>query len=275
MLAIGSYNTLRVVRQAEQGLYLSDGEEDVLLPRKYVPEGLWVGDDVQVFVSTDSSDRPIATTLRPKGVVGEYVALRAKHVTPGGAYMDWGLEKDLLVPISEQHRRMGVGVTYLVLVQLDEKTRRPFGTTRLANHLNGDPTELTVGQQVSIIIAGETRIGMRVVAEGKYLATVFPDEIFEHLAIGDVRKGYVKQIREDGGIAISLSVQGQRGVEEVAPMILDRLRKAEGFLPVGDFSPPETIRREFGISKGTFKKAIGGLYRSGKIDLTNHGIRLL
>lgn len=268
-------NRLTVVRDSPHGLFLSDGESDVLLPRKHVPEGASVGDELDVFVLTDSEDRPLATTQVPKGMVGDVVALRAKQVGRVGAFMDWGLDKDLLVPFSEQHRRMGVGVTYVVMIRLDEATQRVYGTTRLSEHLSTSRMESPkVGDEVAIIVADVGRDAVRVVANQCTFATLFPDEIHEPLQVGDERRAYIKQIRDDGRIALSLSPQGRRAVQGLESELMDRLRAAGGVLPYGDYSPAEEIRQEFGVSKSTFKKAIGGLFKAGMIDLSDTGIRL-
>jgi len=275
MIKIGSYNRLTVDRRSDFGLYLTDGTDSVLLPRKFVPEGLEPGDVLRVFVSTDSEDRPVATTQKPKGVVGEFVALKATAVMGMGAFMDWGLDKDLLVPASEQHRRLEEGRFYGVAIRLDEETQRVYGSTKLSKFLTGDPSRLEIGQEVDLFVADLAQDGIRVVIDGLYFGTIFADEIFERLRVGDIRRGYIKRVREDGGIAVSLSPQGQKGVDSTGQIILDRLKRSGGFLPLGDNSPPEEIRREFGISKGVFKKAIGGLMKAGKLEITFHGIRLL
>ena len=271
---IGTLNRLSVVRDSPHGMYLSDGTSDVLLPRKYVPDGTGIGDELEVFLFTDSEDRPIATTQQPRGMVGDIVPLVVKQVGRGGAFLDWGLEKDLLVPYGEQHRRMQPGGTYLVLIRLDQGTGRVYGSTRLAEHLDGDPTDLAIGQEVSIVVADVSRDAVRAVVDRRYFGTIFADEIFGSLSVGDERKAYIKQVRDDGRIALSLSPQGKRGVDAFEDVLLRRLRDAGGELPYGDGSSPEAIREAFGVSKGTFKKALGGLFRSGLVDLGDLATRL-
>jgi predicted RNA-binding protein (virulence factor B family) len=273
MIQIGAYHVLRVARMSEFGAFLTDGAGDVLLPRKYVPKGIEPGAEIKVFVATDSEDRPVATTLRPKGVVGEFAALRAADVTPVGAFMDWGLDKDLLVPFAEQQRRIEPGDKCLVRIVFDERTNRLFGSTKLGRYLTGNPAELSAGQKVELTVADAHPAGTRVVIEGRFYGMVFPDEMTDRLEVGQKRAGFIKRVRDDGEIAVSLSPAGYQGALEARSIILDRLRREGGFLPVGDKSSPEEIRRLFGLSKGTFKKAVGMLYKSGEIEITYHGLR--
>jgi len=275
MIQIGGYNRLRVARHSDFGVYLTDGTEDVLLPRKFVPPGTELGHELRVFVTTDSEDRPVATTQRPVAVVGEFGIMRTKAVSEHGAFMDWGLDKDLLVPFGEQLRRMEEGNLCVVRVLLDERTRRVVGSTRVAKFLKGDAHELEIGQAVTALIFDDSPEAVRCVLDGKFYGSIFPDEIHERLQVGTERQAYIKRIREDGGIALSLLPQGFKGAVDAGPKIVAQLKKAGGFLPFSDQSPPEAIRKEFGLSKGTFKKAIGHLFKSGQIEITFHGIRLL
>lgn len=273
MIRIGEYNRLTIARTSDHGLFLTDGEQDVLLPRKYSPEGMAEGDSLRVFVLTDSEDRPIATTLRPKGVVGDFTPLRAKEVTRVGAFMDWGLDKDLLVPFGEQQKPIEEGKVYVVRISLDEKSGRVIGSTRIARFLLGDSNDLLVGQEVSLLIVDVFPEGARAIIDGKYSGMIFPDEIHERIKVGDSVRGFVKRVREDGAVALSLTPSGYQGALDESSKILSRLRREGGFLPFGDRSSPEEIRREFGISKATFKKALGSLMKSGQIEQTQHGIR--
>jgi predicted RNA-binding protein (virulence factor B family) len=207
-------------------------------------------------------------------MVGDIVPLEAKQVARAGAFMDWGLEKDLLVPFSEQHHRMQAGQTYVVLILVDQSSGRVYGSTRLAKHLDEDPIILSIGEEVKIMVASVSQDAIRVVVNGRFFATIFADEIFDRFAVGEVKKAFVKQIREDGRIAISLSPQGQKGVVSQGPSIIAMLEKSGGYLPYGDKTSPGEIRSVFGISKGTFKKAIGGLMRAGAIDIEDDGIRI-
>lgn len=274
MIRIGEYNRLRAARRTDFGLYLTDGEQEVLLPRRFVPEEFELGESLRVFVTTDSEDRPVATTQRPLGVVGEFAGLTVKQVTGVGAFMDWGLDKDLLVPFAEQHRKLEEGVRYLVRIARDERTNRVYGSTRLGKFLQNDPSLLREGMEVPVVIGEPGPVGTRVVIDNAFFGMIFPDEIHERLKVGERRVGYIKRIREDGGIAISLTRQGFHAAVEEGDSILDKLRNAKGFLPYGDRSAPDDIRREFGMSKATFKKAIGALMKAGHIDIEEHGIRL-
>jgi predicted RNA-binding protein (virulence factor B family) len=274
MIRIGEYCRLKAARTTDNGLYLTDGENEVLLPRKYVPEGTEIGHTVRVFVTTDSEDRPVATTQRPLGVVGDFAALKVKQLTPVGAFMDWGLDKDLLIPFAEQHRRMEEGEWMLVRIDRDERTNRVFGSTKLGKYLKPEASELRDRLEVDGIVAEQVSQGYRFIIEEMYFAMLFNDEVHGRLQIGEKRKVYIKRVREDGQLAISLTPQGYSAALDQGPVILERLKKAGGFLPYGDKSDPDEIRREFGLSKGTFKKAIGGLMKAGSIEVADYGIRL-
>ncbi len=274
MINIGSYNELEVIRRADQGLYLTDGENDVLIPRKYVPPGTDLGSRLNVFVYTDSADRPIATTLRPKAVVGEFAPMAVKEVSGPGAFVDWGLEKDLLVPFAEQYQPMVAEREYVVRVVLDEVTNRTIGTTKLSRYLSPDASYLKRGQEVEILVYRLLPDGAMVVVDSKINALLPFEESPKQLRIGQRVMGYVKQIREDTRAVVSLLPQGYERTMEKVPSILEMLRVSGGFLPYGDQSSPEQIRKVFGMSKGAFKKLIGTLYREGKISIEHHGIRL-
>jgi len=275
MIAIGSYNSLEIVRKVDFGVYLSDGETDILLPLRQVPERAKQGDILNVFVYTDSEDRPIATSLRPIAVAGEFAFLEAKSVGSFGAFVNWGIEKDLLIPFSEQRYPLMEGRSYVVRILVDKLTNRVIGSTKLSKYLNPDTSLLKEGQEVEAFVYQHTDDGTMAIVNGKYRAALFPDEIFERIRIGESRKAYVKKIREDGKVSLSLSPQGYEAISSKAPTIIDLLKRRGGFLPYSDSTPPETIRAVFGMSKGSFKKLIGGLMKEGKIEITFHGIRLI
>jgi len=274
MLTIGSYNELELVRKVDFGVYLTDGEQDVLLPIRQVPPRAKQGDRLRVFVYTDSEDRPIATMLRPKAVVGEFAMLKVISISAFGAFVDWGLEKDLLVPHSEQRYPLKEERGYVVRVLLDKLSNRVIGSTKLSKFLLADTTELKEGQKVEAMFIQHTDDGTMAIADSKYPAAIFPDEIFRPLRIGERQTAYIKKIRDDGKVSLSLSPQGYDAVAAEAPGILSMLKKNGGFLPYSDSTPPETIRAVFGMSKGSFKKLIGGLLREGKIEIEYHDIRL-
>jgi len=273
MITVGAYNTLRVAKYVDFGLYLTDGEQEILLPAKYAPRDLAEGDPLRVFVYMDSEDRIIATTLRPKGVVGDFVALEAKEVTPVGAFMDWGLDKDLLVPFRQQSRPMQAGRIYVVRILLDEVSNRLIGSTKLAKHLAPVPANLPMGESVDALIYDLRPDGARAVVDNTFSAAIFADDIHVRLNIGDRRRAYVKRVREDGQVALALTPQGYSAAIEQADLIMERLHKEGGFLPYSDESSPEEIRKVFGISKGTFKKAVGKLMKEGRVEMTYHGLR--
>lgn len=274
MLKIGSYNDLEIVRKVDFGVYLSDGVDDVLLPLRQVPPKAGQGDVLHVFVYTDSEDRPIATMLRPKAADGEFALMKVVSSSAVGAFVDWGLEKDLLVPHAEQRTPLKDGRGYIVRVLLDKLSNRVIGSTRLNKFLSPDTAVLHVGQRMEALWVQHTDDGTMAIVDGTYPAGIFPDEIFEPLKIGDRRTVYIKKIREDGRVSLSFSPQGFRAVSAQAPTLIGMLRKNGGFLPYSDASSPEEIRAAFGMSKGAFKKLIGGLMKDGKVEITYHGIRL-
>ncbi|KYG73234.1 CvfB family protein [Roseivirga echinicomitans] len=272
-MEIGKNHVLKVAREVDFGLYLTNGEEDILLPMKYVPSDTNIGDDIEVFVYVDSLGRPIAVTAQPFAKVGDIASLEVKQVSSVGAFMDIGLEKDLMVPFKEQGQRMETGRKYVVKVLLDFKTNRMIGTTKIGPFLSAHEDELEEGEQVKILIWQETTLGYKVVINNKYQGLVFHNEIFDHVEIGDERSGYVKAIREDGKIDISLQKQGYEAVKDMSQVVLDKI-KTTGSLALGDKSSPEEIKYKLGMSKKNFKKILGGLYKSGQVEIFDHEVRL-
>jgi uncharacterized protein len=274
MIIIGKYNDLVVERIVEFGVYLNPKEDEILLPAKYVPENTRPGDTLRVFVYTDSEDRPIATTLSPKAVVGEFAYLQVKDVASFGAFLDWGLEKDLLVPANEQQNRMKIGQKYVVKVCLDPKTRRVYATSRIAQHCEKAPKNLFVGEKVSLLMYSHTKIGITAVVNSQYAGMIYKSETYEPLSIGEKRDGYVSRIREDGKIDLVLKKPGHHSITDSGALVMDILQKAGGTLPCHDKSAPDEIKHTFSMSKKEFKRATGGLYKAGKIDITDKGIRI-
>ena len=277
MLKIGEMNTLIAERYMEFGFYLNpvdEPEDQVLLPNKYVPEGFKLGDSIEVFVYTDSEDRPVATTLKPTAMVGEFVLMTVKDVNPFGTFFDWGLEKDLLVPKSEQQRTMEVGEQHLVYLCLDEETYRVFGSTRLGRHCSKFSTGQDVGQEVALIIYGVTKMSVQAVVDEQCLGILYRNEVFSKLSIGDRLTGYIARIREDGKIDLTLKKPGYRSVAGSTESVLEILTQAGGFVACHDKSTPEEIKKTFAMSKKEFKRAIGGLYKKGLIEMDGSGIRL-
>lgn len=274
-MRIGEYNDLRVTRESPYGLYFGDDEAEVLLPKKECLGTMHLGDVHRLFVLTDSEDRPIATRKKPKAIVGEFAKMRVVSVIDAGAFLDWGIDKDLFCPHKEQAVPMEEGKNYVVRVYLDEVSGRPAASTRLNRYLQIEGWGLKVGQPVEILIVERTREAIAVIVNNFIRGSIFPDEWHEELRIGDSRQAYVKAVRrEDGRVAISLRPQGYEGAMSARDKILADLRAAGGMLPVSDRSSPEEINRRFGLSKGAFKKLIGTLWKEGLIELEADRIRL-
>jgi predicted RNA-binding protein (virulence factor B family) len=273
-MRIGEYQTLKITRETQNGIYLADSDAEVLLPRGQCPREIVIGASMTVFVYTDSEDRPIATTKKPKAKVGDFAAMRVVSLTDAGAFLDWGLDKDLFCPIREQNVPMREDGVYVVRVYLDPVSERVTCSSRLRKYLTPTGDGLAVGQKVRIMITGIRRDAIDLIVDGSIKGTLFPDEWHERFSIGDERDAYVKKVRDDGRLAISLRPQGYQSVLAESDRLLKALKTGAGFLPVTDRSSPEEIHRRFGLSKGAFKKLIGTLYREGEIDIESHGIRL-
>lgn len=277
MIQLGKFNRLKIVRQTNNGIYLTDGEEsgEVLLPNKYVPETWEVGDWLRVFIFKDSEDRLTATTATPLIKLNEFACLQVREVNGFGAFLDWGLEKDLLVPFKEQPGRMVPGGWYMVFLYLDHETDRLAASGRYQKFLQKDNIQLSPGQEVKLLIDNQTELGFNVIINQRYPGLAYQNEIFEKLHRGDHRKGYVKHVREDGKIDISLQKPGYAKVEPNAERILVKLHENKGFLPLTDDSDPGDIAATLEMSKKTFKKAVGALYKQRLIRLEKHGIYLV
>jgi len=272
MLLIGKSQNLKIDREVDFGMYLTNGNEDVLLPNKYIPIGSKLGEEIDVFVYTDSEDRPIATTLKPYGEVDDLVSLQVKSVSNFGAFMDLGLEKDLLVPFKEQHRRLEEGEHVLVKILLDHRSNRMMGTTKISTFLDEENEDLSVGQEVDLLIWERTDLGFKAIINGKSVGLLYANEIFEDIKPGEARKGFVKKLREDNKIDISLQKQGYEAVTDMSQIVLDKIIANEGVLALGDKSSPDEIKSMLGMSKKNFKKIIGGLYKAGVITISDHEV---
>ena len=276
MIQPGIINLLRANRTAPPGMYLIDEDgTEVLLPNKYVPEDLLLDDEIEVFVFYDSEDRMTATTATPKVQLNQFAGLQVLEVNAVGAFLDWGLEKDLLVPFAEQERKMQQGETYLIRMYYDETTRRLVGSSRIGKFLSNEQIDLKVGDEVDLIIGEKTDLGRKVIINNQYLGLLYKNEIFQTIRTGSTTKGYIKNIREDKKIDVSLQQQGYQNIEPNAQKILTALTASDGFLPMNDKSSPELIQHEFEMSKKTFKKAIGALYRERRIRIEPDGIHLV
>ncbi len=274
MLQVGRFNRLKVVKEVPFGLYLESSKGEILLPKKYIPQNTKVGDELNVFIYTDSEDRLIATTLIPKAEVGDFACLEVVQVTPFGSFLDWGLEKDLFVPLKEQHRKMLLGNKYVVKVVLDQRTERVIGVGKIGAFIEKNYIDLEENDEVQLFVYEETDLGYMCIINAKYVGILYRNEVFKPLAVGENIIGYIKKIREDQKIDLSLRKVGFRGVQHEQQIILDKLEKSDGFLPYNDDSSPEDIKRVFQMSKKTFKQLIGNLYKQKVITIAQDGIRL-
>ncbi len=276
MASLGKKNTLRVLRDVRHGLYL-DGENlgDILMPSRYVPRGTTVGSTVEVFVYLDSDDRIVATTETPFATVGDFASLQVVSADSGmGAFLDWGLAKDLLLPIREQERRLRQGDWVVVYIKEDEISHRIVATTKLHRFLNRTAPTYRTGEKVELIIFEEVELGYMAIVEGAHRGLLYYTDVRVKLFLGQKIDGYVRQVREDGKIDLALDPAGYSRVAPLADQILEELKAKGGRLPYDDESPPEDIRTVFGVSKKSFKQAIGALYKQRKIIMMEHGIGL-
>ncbi|RUR08777.1 S1 RNA-binding domain-containing protein [Legionella sp. km772] len=274
MIEIGKFNRLRVIKEVPFGVYL-DGEDwgEILLPKKFVSKTLTIDDLVDVFVYFDSEDKIIATTQNPLTRVGEFAFLRVVDVNPIGAFLNWGLDKDLLVPRTEQQRPMEKDKSYLVYVKQDNQGRI-IASSKLNYFLDKSPPEFKVGEEVSLFIEGQTPLGTKVIINHSHWGLIHAADIFQRLYYGKRMTGYIKTVREDGKIDVALRKVGQDRIHELSSRILAKLKEEGGFLPLHDKSSAEAIMRLFGESKKGFKSAIGQLYKQGEIIIEDQGIRL-
>ncbi|MGG7666422.1 CvfB family protein [Dyadobacter sp. BHUBP1] len=276
MLFIGKYNYLTIERVTSVGMFLSDVEgEEVLLPNQYITDEMQVGDQIKVFVYLDSEDRPVATTQTPKIIRNEFAFLEVKDVSEYGAFLDWGLIKDLFVPFREQPKPMEIGEWHVVFLYLDQKSQRLLASAKIDKFLENDRLTVAEGEEVDLLVWQKTDLGYNVVVNQYHKGLVYANEVFQPLQIGDTLKGYVKKIREENKLDISLQKTGYDVVEPVAKQILEEVKKGKGFLNLSDSSSPEAIYNRLKISKKVFKKAIGGLYKQGIIRITDDGIYLV
>lgn len=279
MINLGRIQSLQIDRRTSVGFYLVDVEEteDVLFPNQYIKPGMEVGDVLEVFVYKDNENRMVATSELPLITVGEFAYLKVNQVNKFGAFVDWGMKyKELLVPFKNQANRMEEGKSYIVYLYEDEDTRRLVATSKINNFLESFvKDELTVGQEVDLLARGYTDIGLNVIINHDFQGIIYKDEIFTSINTGDRLKGYVKRIREDGKVDLSLQAIGYKNVAPNADLILEELSKNDGFLAFNDKSDPDDIRDMFGISKKIFKKAIGALYKQKIIDIRQDGIQLI
>jgi predicted RNA-binding protein (virulence factor B family) len=278
MIAIGQYNTLTVLRDTKVGLFLGETPDDegILLPNKYVPNDIKIGDSLVVFVYLDHEERPVATTLEPYVLLNEFALLRVNFVNQVGAFLDWGLEKDLFVPFAAQARPMEKGKRYLVYMFMDPKSNRLVASSKTNQFLKNEELTVVQGDEVELIVSHITDIGINVIINQQHKGLLYKDEVYDDaIRTGDRLRGFIKHIRPDNKIDVSLQAFGYEKVEPNAQYILDELKASRGFLRLHDNSHPEDIKSVLKMSKKTFKKAIGALYKDKLIEIKEDGIYLV
>ncbi|HLA31146.1 MAG TPA: S1-like domain-containing RNA-binding protein [Pseudomonas sp.] len=278
MAVIGRMNSLQVVKHTDFGLYLDGGADgEILLPKRYTPSDTpsEVEDWLNVFVYLDSEDKLIATTEKPKVQVGEFASLKVVDINRVGLFLNWGLPKDLLLPHSEEKRPLQVGDYCVVHVFLDKRSKRITATARLDRYLDNLPANYKAGQEVDLLVVESTDMGFKAIINGQHWGLIHKNEMFKFLRSGMQEKGFIKEVRADGKISLSLQPVGQEAVTGLAEQILTKLREHDGVLMLNDKSSPEAISALFRVSKGNFKKAIGGLYKQGRILIHDDRIELV
>lgn len=275
LINVGQYNELEVVKELDFGIYLREGDVEILMPTKWVPQGTKIGDFLNVFIFRDSDDRLIATTVKPFATADTFAFLEAKQVNEIGAFLDWGMDKDLLVPFREQQHKMQAGKSYVVFVYVDEETDRLVASAKLSRFIERDHIDIQDGDIVDLLIYSETDLGYNAIVNNLYSGLIYKNEIFEAIRVGDSMKGFVKHVREDNKIDLSLQKSGFELVDDVKWRILNLMKQNGGFLALSDNSSPEEIKSTLQISKKAFKKAIGALYRERLVKLTEKGVTLV
>lgn len=274
-IELGKFNRLEVVKQVDFGIYLDGGDEgEILLPARYVPEGCEVGDWLNVFLYLDNEERLIATTLTPLVQVGQFACLEVAWINQYGAFLNWGLMKDLFVPFSEQKMKMEVGRKYVVHAHLDEESYRIVASAKVDRYLSKEKPDYQTGEEVSILIWQKTDLGFKAIIENEFAGLLYDSEIFQTLRTGDTLTAFIKQVREDGKIDLVLQKPGFERIEDFSKTLFDHIREHGGRLNLNDKSPAEEIYDVFGVSKKTFKKAVGDLYKKRLIVLNEDGIAL-
>lgn len=275
MIKIGNYNTLRISRFVDFGAYLTDdNDNEVLLPARYVPDDATVGDEIEVFVYTDSEDRPVAVTDHPFATVGEFAFLQVAQVNKYGAFLDWGVPKHLLVPFSEQRLRMEEGGIYPVYVYLDDITKRVVASGKLEKFLGNVIPDYRPGQEVKALVWKHTDIGYKVIVDNLFQGMIYDNEVYAPLEIQETVTAYVKTVRDDGKIDLTVGDRAAKRVADLTGLIIDRIKRDGGRMTITDSSSPEEIKQTFHCSKKDFKKAIGKLYKEHKIVLHDDHISL-
>lgn len=275
-IELGKFNRLKVVKFVDFGMYLDGGEEgEILLPARYVPEGCEIGDELNVFLYLDNEERLVATTLTPLVQVGEFAYLEVAWVNQYGAFLNWGLMKDLFVPFREQKMKMQVGKKYVIHAHLDDESYRIVASAKVDRYLSKEKAPYASGQEVDVLIWQKTDLGFKAIINNEYSGLIYESEVFQPLHTGMRLKAYVKQVREDGKIDLMIQRPGMGKVEDFSKILLDYIREQGGFTPMNDKSPADEIYALFGVSKKTFKKAVGDLYKKRLIVLEKDGMRML
>ena len=276
MVELGQHNKLRVVKKVDFGFFVDGGQYgEILLPKKYAPKTLQVDTEIDVFLYNDSEDRIVATTLTPLACVGECAYLKVISCGKFGAFMDWGLAKDLLVPFSEQYKPMQQGYSYTVYLFVDEESERIAGSTKLEQHLSTDNSHFKPRQAVDLLIYGKSDLGFKAVIDGTHLGQLFENELFQRLHFGQSVKGFIKQVREDGKVDLMLQLPSHLSRDSLTEAIVEHLQQQDGVSGLTDKSSPDEIYAAFGVSKKSFKKALGQLYKNQQIVIEKHQITLL
>ncbi|MDQ6983110.1 MAG: S1-like domain-containing RNA-binding protein [Ghiorsea sp.] len=278
MVLIGKTNSLRIVKEVDFGLYLDGGEEhgEILLPLRYVPKNYAIDDNIDVFIYFDSENRIIATTDTPHAQVGEFAFLEVVDVNNTGAFMNWGLMKDLLLPYDEQTHRPEVGKSYVVYILQDGTTGRPIASMKIRDFLDDESLDdFKVGQEVELFSANKTDLGYQMIINNTHVGLLHQHEAIRSIKHGEKLQGFIQNIRDDKKIDVCLHLKPSEKTDEITDLILYKLKTNAGYLELHDKSDPKDIQKAFGVSKGMFKKAIGSLYKQKKISLEVNGIRLL
>lgn len=274
-IKLGEINTMTVVKKVDFGYYLDGGDEgEILMPTRYVPEGCKPGDKIDVFVYLDQDERPVATTLTPKAMVGEFAYLEVAWVNQYGAFLDWGLMKDLFCPFREQKMRMVKGNSYIVHVHLDKESYRIMASAKVEHYLSEERPKYRNGQEVDILIWQKTDLGFKAIVDNKFGGLIYKDQIFKYVHTGDKMKAYIKTVRPDGKIDLILQPMGQQQTKEFSEALFEYLKNNNGYCNLGDKSDAEEIYERFQVSKKTFKKAVGDLYKRKLITIAPQSIEL-
>ena len=275
-IRLGDYNLMQVVKEVDFGMYLDGGVEgEILLPTRYVPDGLKVGDAILVFVYLDQDERPVATTLQPLAKVGDFACLEVAWVNEYGAFLNWGLMKDLFCPFREQKKRMEIGQKYIVHVGIDEDSYRMVASAKVEHFLSREMPQYRHGNEVDLLVWQKTELGFKVIIDNLFAGLVYEDQVFRPLTTGDRLKGYVDRVRPDGKIDVTIQPTGRRNTEEFSEVLWEYLKNNNGRCDLGDKSPAELISDRFKVSKKTFKKAVGDLYKRRLIQIKEDGLELL